>query len=445
MMAARREYRETADLIICDHKLFSRDLFTRQERYEGGEVPLLPAYSAVILDEGHHMPETWQRAQGHILSRARLTGTLEQIETFVTRPGAVAAILSASTGARKFFAEIDGASDEGEGKRHVDRERDAVQKATDLLDDLLERMQDELVMEEAMNEGTALEAAVQAYQSRLDEIRAALLLFLQAESVPWMEGKDLWVVPREPISLFGAGRLGSSMPVVFSSAKIEPAYQARVLKIKKFEASTVGVPFDLGEQALVYEPAEAGDTIAQTVAILHASGGRALVLLTSLAEVRRWKAAVVPMDLPWPLIFEGDADRGAQLERFRSNVPSVLFGASFWEGVDVPGEALSCCIIPQMPYPDHDPLVLERRAQAEVHGDDPFEAVDLPEMLIRLKQGLGRLIRTAQDRGVLALLDRSYVDADWAPDVEGALPDDAERTGSLERITAFLAKDVGRE
>lgn len=253
-----------------------------------------------------------------------------------------------------------------------------------------------------------------------------------------MEGADLWTVPRHPVSLFGKDRLSPATPVIFSSATLAPEYEAFVLRIKQFEASRVGVPFDLGEQALAYQPSQDGDEVRQVIDVLSASQGRALVLLNSLAEVRRYREALAGVTLPWPLMFEGEGDRGAQLERFRQEIPSVLFGASFWEGVDVPGEALSACIIPQLPFPEHDPLIRERREQAAAAGLDPFEAVDLPEMLIKLKQGAGRLIRTARDRGVLALLDRSYLAKPWAEQVAEALPEDAERTADLGQVAAFI-------
>jgi len=172
------------------------------------------------------------------------------------------------------------------------------------------------------------------------------------------------------------------------------------------------------------------------------------VLLKSQAEVERcrrvWAGRLVAGGMPDGLdgpsvrvLWEGDGDRGSMLATFRADVHSVLVGTSFWEGVDVPGESLSCVVIPQLPFPAHDPVIRERRAQAEVRGENPFMAVDLPEMLMKLKQGAGRLIRTARDRGVLALLDRSYVDQPWAGAVDAVLPEGAERTGSLDRVGGF--------
>ena len=437
VMAARRHHRGAVDLIVCDHRLFSQDLLTRADRLEGNQLPILPVYSAVIFDEGHYLPETWQKVQGWSLAPKRLKRTLERLEHLAEREGVARRVEVAVRMAGNFFRGLQTHTHPGEGKRDVDRV-DALIQATRKLDKALDEIQTELVTEEAMSEGLEVEGELKAYQGRIDEIRAALRLFEREDSVVWVEGDDLWVVPRKPKSLFGRDHLKEKLPVIFSSATLEPEYQARVLGLARYDKATVGVPFDLGQQALIYQPAEPVDPVDEALRIMRATGGRALILLRSMADVREWKEALAGRELPWAIMFEGEGDRGAQLERFREEISSVLVGAHFWEGVDVPGEALSCVIIPHLPFPEHDPLIRERRHQADLAGAEPFGAVDLPEMLIKLKQGVGRLIRSADDRGIIALLDRSHVDEDWAEDVDGALPEDAERVDDLAAVTAFL-------
>lgn len=447
VMTARRRYREAADLVVCDHRLFSQDLLTRAEQLEAGGAPLLPPYSAVVLDEGHHLAEIWQRVQGHKLDPHRLKSTLKQAQGLLKegpaeRTAAMRDLAVASRRLQAFLRQLEAATEPGEGKRAVVR-GEALLAAATALDEGLDRVQEALVTEEAMNEGLEAEEAIRAYQVRLDEARAALAMLSSAQSLVWVEGRDLWTVPRNPSNLFGPRRLKPGTPVVFSSATLEPEYQARILHLPSHDAFRVGVPFNLAEQALIYLPDEERDPIQEVHALLLASRGRALVLLPTMAEVRRYREALAGAGLPFPLLFEGEGDRGSQLNRFRTEVASVLVGATFWEGVDVPGESLSCCIIPRLPFPEHDPLIRERRRQAEAEGEDPFLAVDLPEMLIRLRQGFGRLIRTAQDRGVIALLDRSFVGQAWAGAVLEALPDGAEQTSSLEEVAAFLAAGLG--
>lgn len=454
LIAARRHYRAAGDLIVTDHRLFAHDLLTRAERQAVGEMPLLPAYSTVILDEGHHVPEIWQRTQGHVLTARRLAATLDLIGSGYgaasVRGGELAEarrgrreymervlVGNARRESEAFLAAVMATAGPGEGKRHVVREG-AVLEAAGRLRAALEALQDEMVTEEAMMEGTSDEMALRAWQARIDDVHAALELFCSPAAVPWVEGDDLWVVPRVPVSLCGTERLPAGVPVLFSSATLEPEYAGQVLGLTGFEGARVGVPFNLAEQVLVYRPSvDTDDDLAQTLAIIRAMRGRTLVLVRTLAEVERYRTYLTAAKLPWRVLYEGDAERGAMLEQFRTEISSVLVGATFWEGVDVPGESLSCVVIPRLPFPPHDPLIRERREQAAGRGGDPFLAVDLPEMVMKLKQGVGRLIRTTQDRGVVALLDRSYVEEPWAEAVEGVLPDGAEAAGDLGRLEAF--------
>jgi ATP-dependent DNA helicase DinG len=451
VMAARRHYREGGDLIVTDHRLFVRDLLTRAEHLEAGQMPLLPSYSAVILDEGHYVPEIWQRAQGFMLNSRGLMNTLQLIENYAKKQGPALGLAEARWKNRgiladvfverarrqsqKFLQNVLFVAGAEEGKRHISLDEAVLGSAASLVD-ALEVIQEDLVTEETMQVGTADELTLQAYQARLDEVIAALTLFQSEEAVTWMEGEDLWVVPRSPLPIFASGFLTIGTPTIFSSATLEPAYMASVLKLSNHDSSQVGVPFNLAEQVLLYQPATDGDEIEQVLAVVRAMQGRTLVLLNSMTAVQRYREA---LGLPWRLLFEGDADRGAMLETFREDISSVLVGVTFWEGVDVPGEPLSCVVIPRLPFPAHDPLIRERREQAVAIGEDPFRTVDLPEMLVKLKQGAGRLIRTAQDRGVLALLDRSHLDKPWAKFVSAALPKGAERTDRLERVSEFCS------
>ncbi len=446
--AARQRCRAATDLIVTDHRLFAADLLTRAERLATGHLPLLPAYSAVVLDEAHHWPETWQRAQGHVVSRRRLAQTLDLIAGYARKRArgsslqrryerlADVVVAQVREAGRRLLDSVAAAVGPEEGKRTIPR-AGSVMEAVDGLVTAVEQLQDELATEETMNEGLESEVTIRAFQARLDDLLAALSMLREPDSLPWLEGEDMWVVPRRPLPLYGEQTLSTGTPVLFSSATLEPAYMARVLQINRYGTSRVGVPFNLAEQVLVYRPAEEADDVAETVKIIEAMRGRALVLLNSRADLERYRRSLTSAGLPWRILFEGDGERGAMLTQFRKDASSVLVGVTFWEGVDVPGESLSCVVIPRLPFPAHDPLIRERREQAQARGEDPFLAVDLPEMLIRLKQGAGRLIRTAQDRGVLALLDLSYLRHPWRDLVADALPEGAEVTADLQRIAAF--------
>ncbi len=449
LMMARRHYRSAGDLIVTDHARLAQDLLTRAERQEAGQLPLLPTCSAIVVDEGHHLPEVWQRAQGFALSSGSLRQTLDRITTgFTNKYGERSdldtarrksrlhlerLLLTAREASQSFLHAVLAAAEPGEGKRHVERGGTALAASEELVD-AISALQDELVTEEAMQQGTDAEMALRAYQSRLDGVLEALDLFQSADSIAWVEGEDLWLVPRETLPLHGPDRLPKGTPLLFSSATLEPAYAAQILHLERHDRARVGVPFNLAAQVLVYRPARADHEVAAVEQVIRAMQGRSLLLLPSLAEVERYRRA---LSLPWRMLCEGDADRGFMLDAFRQDRFSVLVGSTFWEGVDVPGEALSCVIIPRLPFPAHDPLIRDRREKALARGEDPFMAVDLPEMLLKLKQGMGRLIRTCRDRGVLALLDQSYRGQPWAGQVAALLPEGAEQTSDLARVAAF--------
>lgn len=341
IMAPRRHCRAATDLVVTDHRLFARDLLTRAERQETGQMPLLPSYSAVVLDEAHHLPEMWQRTQGFQLSAALLRKTLDLITGYANRQGralglaearwknrvrlATVLVEAARRESGQFLASILSLSDPGEGKRNVPQEGIVLEAALNLAR-AIEALQDDLATEEAMQEGTSDELALRSYQARLDDVIAALSLFHSPDAVPWVEGDDLWVVPRAPLPLFGSGRLVEGMPIIFSSATLEPAYMAQVLQLQTYDTSKVGVPFSLAKQVLVYQPNAPGDELEQVCAVIRAVQGRTLLLLNSLAEVERYRGA---LRLPWRLLCEGDADRGAMLEAFRRDLSSVLVGATF--------------------------------------------------------------------------------------------------------------------
>lgn len=479
--AARRHYRAAADLVVTDHRFFCRDLLTRAERQDLGLLPLLPSYSAVVLDEGHHVPDAWQRSQGFEISPEKLRKTIENLAGYADRPArgrsfaearwqehiflGEVLVRKAQTEVEKFLGQVWSQSEAhcgpAEGRQAVTKDRAALEAAADLAR-AVEAVQEALVVDEAMLEETEDELVLRTHQGRLDELVAALGLFRSEEALSWVEGGNLWVVPRDTSAFVGPRHIPAAMPVLFSSATLQSEYAAGVLRLPQFDAARVGVPFNLAKQALVClgegigrgvggggnrdgDGRGEGDgdkEIEQVLAVIRAMQGRSLVLLNSMKEVRRYREAILglPASLPWPVLFEGDADRGSMVRRFREDVSSVLFGATFWEGVDVPGESLSCVIIPRLPFPAHDPLIADRRRRATEAGRDPFLDVDLPEMLLKLKQGIGRLIRTVEDRGVVALLDTSYVGIPWERSVEEALPEGAERTGDLRRVARFAEK-----
>lgn len=446
---AREHYRKAADLIVCDHRLFFHDLWTRRERREAGLQPLLPTYSAVVFDEGHDMPEAAQEAAGFRMDLRALATTIAQSGEYNDRPGLLRAVRAGAQAARAFSETVSACVIPAEAdKLHLRRENGQLTEAAEKLATAVEKLQDELATEEAMFEDTAWMIQVVAFQARLDYLSAGLRLLRRppSESVAWFsrgETPALWVVPRQVAAVFQRELYSQNIPIVWSSATLASGdsfdYMKRAVGAPDAAHAQVGVPFDLAKQALVYRAPSGAEPLVQLEAVLRAAEGRALILVNSLEEAERLRPALTAMKLPWQLLWEGEAERAELLRRFKADIHSILIGSSYWEGVDVPGEALSCVAVLHLPFPPHDPLVTARREDAGEDGLDPFLAVDVPAMAMKLKQGRGRLIRTSSDRGAFALLDRSYVGTDYEDAVEDAFPEDAEVTEDLDVVRRFLS------
>jgi len=204
----------------------------------------------------------------------------------------------------------------------------------------------------------------------------------------------------------------------------------------------VASPFDYTRQAMLYVPRDlppvsagfSAEAAARVRELLAITDGRAFLLFTSHRALR--EAAARLLDLPFPRLVQGDAPRAALVDRFRSTPGAVLLGtSSFWEGVDVPGDALSLVVIDKLPFAPHtDPLIAARMQACAEAGGDPFEQIQVPAAAIALKQGFGRLIRRRDDRGIVAILDGRVVSRNYGRTFLASLPAGLPRSSSLEQI-----------
>jgi len=233
---------------------------------------------------------------------------------------------------------------------------------------------------------------------------------------------------------------------VLTSATLTAAgsfeYTRRRLGLDDTDELLVASPFDYARQAMLYvprdlPPATDGFTAAaaaRTRELLELTQGRAFLLFTSHRALR--EAAARLADLPFPRLVQGDAPRSALIARFRATPNAVLLGtSSFWEGVDVPGDALSLVVIDKLPFAPHtDPLIAARMQAAAETGADPFAAIQLPAAAIALKQGFGRLIRRRDDRGIVAILDGRVVTRGYGRVFLDTLPPGLPRSSAIEQV-----------
>lgn len=440
LVKAREHYRSARDLIIADHGIFFDDLWTRDERFADGKMPILPSYSGVIFDEGHKVILPAAMRAGQYIIKDDIDNIIYAIEQIQgARESLIEITITLEQACDDFFITLDHCviADERSDRLAL-RLDDTLLKAADTFHCALELMLLEVQIEQELFLESLPESLLLAYEAQIERAKLALDRFggnKGRDVITWVDRLDgsFWVVPRNLSKMLDIHLFQKKLPVLFTSATLSNegdfCYLTRTLGLKKPSCSTVGSSFDLEKQVVVYLPQCSSNSngIEHLVSLLKLNGGRALVLTNSLDEVRKIRVGFRDYQLPFEVLWEDRGERGYLVRKFREEVSSVLIGASFWEGIDVPGEALSLLIIWQLPFPSLDPLIEVQRKEAKEEGLDPMITVDYPEMGLRLKQGCGRLIRTKDDRGAIAIME-SVIGTPWEKVVMGALPPGARIT-----------------
>ncbi|MET0682471.1 MAG: ATP-dependent DNA helicase, partial [Casimicrobiaceae bacterium] len=284
-----------------------------------------------------------------------------------------------------------------------------------------------------------------------------------AREPPWIRWVDIsqsgWQLNASPLSVadvFGKRVAESGRAWIFTSATLAVGkdfslYQ-RELGLADAATGCWESPFDYESQALLYVPRDLPQpnsrehteaVVAAALPVLRASGGRAFLLFTTHRALNIARdllaAAIAGEGLEWPLLVQGEGSRSELLTRFRELGNAILLGsASFREGVDVPGGALSVVILDKLPFaPPDDPLLAARLDELRAEGGNPFFDYQLPQAVIALKQGAGRLIRTETDRGVLMICDPRLTDKPYGKRIWQSLPP-MRRTRELQDVEAFF-------
>lgn len=450
LVKAREYYRPTRDLIIADHEIFFNDLWTREEYLANGKLPILPSYSAVIFDEGHKVLLPAAMEAGHQIDQEDIENMIQSIEEIQdARDSFLSATVAMEHAFQEFFINLRHNLIADEGSERLSLQiTDSLLNTASIFHKKLDHLLLELQIEQELYMESLSVTQIQAYEGQIERAMRALDRFCRNKTIdiiPWVDkgNGSFWVVPRNLSELLDKHLFQKGLPVVFTSATLSNEgnfdYFIRTLGLKTASKSMVGSPFDLEKQVVVYLD-ESVKTIKDTfnhkietlVYLLNQNGGRALVLANSMEEVRNLRVKLGEYKLPFEVLWEDKGDRGYLVRKFREEETSVLIGANFWEGIDVPGEALTLLIVWKLPFPTLDPFIEVRRKEARKQGLDTFLTVDYPEMGIKLKQGCGRLIRTQNDHGTIVILD-SVKGTPWEKVVIGALPSGA-KVGRVEEL-----------
>jgi len=416
VLEARRQAQE-AELIVVNHHLLLSDLALKAE----GKGDLLPSADALIVDEAHQLPELTAQFFGQHLSAHRLAEWGRDIRVAALAEAADDGDLRAAVQDWEHAVQrwLESA---GEGRQEWCPDDDAgvAQQFRTLLR-CFAPLQEQL--RSAAPRGKGLEQCAR----RGEELQSVLAHFaapgLEEQEVRWCErrgrGLLLHATPLDPAETLQKHLFSQFDAVLLTSATLriggDFAQTRKLFGLPESKDFLAVAPFDYAHQALLYlpaglpEPSSTGYTRAcleAALPVLEASGGRALFLFTSHRALQE-AAAILSSRLRYPLLVQGQAPRSRLLERFRTAGDAVLLGAaSFWEGVDVQGEALSTVIIDKLPFASPgDPVLQARMQRIRERGGDPFRDLQIPQAVIALCQGAGRLIRSEQDRGVLMLCD----------------------------------------
>jgi ATP-dependent DNA helicase DinG len=420
---------QDAGLIVCNHALFFTDLNLRT--VSGGRASLLPDYQAVVLDEAHHVEGVARQSMSAMVSSMRLPVLLFQVRRL---PGCNLEAVNSALGINdKFFAAVAEHSPGGSGEpgRFLLPDSDRLRSLGEDLLKLVALVKTSFAADLIGDREDALLGCLDRYGCDLQEILAAD----DDNKVYWVEQIQAGalqararrlLVTLHATNLDISNYLAQSLfenedvaSVLMTSATLSVAGSFEHLKNSTGCASALEAslpsPFNFARQCLFYVPPDLPDPqqpdfhvrVAPVVeSILRSTDGRAFVLFTSYKGMNEVYGLLAER-LPWTVLRQGDLPRQKLLEAFKEDLHSVLFAtASFWEGVDVQGEALACVILVKLPFAVPDDPVTEAMVRAiENSGRNAFKNYTLPEAVLRFKQGFGRLIRTQHDRGLVAILD----------------------------------------
>ncbi|MBZ0091775.1 MAG: ATP-dependent DNA helicase [Sulfuricellaceae bacterium] len=446
-----------ADVVVVNHHLFFADVWLRDE----GVTELLPACNTVIFDEAHQLPETASLffgesvGGGQLLELARdaTVEALTHAKDFAALPEAAGALEKSLRDVRLSLKEENARLTQEAAKR-LSGFIPAVAELADRLEDLVRHLESQAEraegLENCWKRGVELAGRIRRWRDGTD---GSHVFWLEVSS----QSLHFNATPLSIADIFRKQLTANPRAWIFTSATLavkgDFSHYCAEMGLSEARAACWDSPFDYPKQAVLYVPSGlpepssrdyTASVVEAALPVLIASRGRAFLLFTSLRAMRlghellrdAWEKA----GLDYPILVQGESARSELLERFRSLNNAVLLGSqSFWEGVDVRGEALSLVVIDKLPFaPPDDPVLAARIDHINRQGRNAFMEYQLPQAVISLKQGAGRLIRSEDDYGVLMICDPRLLTKSYGRRIWQGLPP-MKRTRDLAEVEAFFA------
>jgi ATP-dependent DNA helicase DinG len=446
-----------ADVVVVNHHLFFADVMLRDE----GVTELLPSANTVIFDEAHQLPEVAGLFFGEDIStsqlielcRDSLTAHLTLAKDCIALGEAIPKLEKACKDFRLVFAY--------EGSRLPVNKALALKGFEVAFADMQAMLRD---LNKVLESQAARDPMLEKCWQRGEELNAQLNSWFMASNpnlVRWVEvftqSVQLHATPLSVADGFSKQLNAQPRAWIFTSATlaVKSDFSHYIAQMGLHDATTGfwESPFNYDSQALLYAPQNMPDpnssgytaaVAAVALPVIQASRGRAFVLCTSLRAMREvhviLKDEFANKGMEYPLLLQGESTRTELLDRFRAHGNAVLVGSqSFWEGVDVRGEALSVVVIDKLPFaPPDDPVLSARIDKLTADGKNAFMEYQLPYSVITLKQGAGRLIRDETDRGVLVICDPRLITKPYGKRIWQSLPP-FKRTKELTDVEAFFS------
>ncbi|MCM3316817.1 ATP-dependent DNA helicase [Rummeliibacillus stabekisii] len=402
----RAHYRESTDLIICSQDFLMEHIATKESREREGQLSLLPEVSMIVLDEGHLLEYAAQKALTYKVQDYTIVQLIDRLMVDGLREKTLYTMEQLQEGHELFFDQLrDDVIESADERKRINKSPQLLALGKKVIN-IIEVLLEEFVFESELY--VIPEYELRMAEEFLEQYQSAMKIFATSnDAVNWLEETDgketLVIMPRLITEVLEEKLFTKKIPYVFSSATLSVnkdfSYIAGSLGIKNYHSFSVPSPFDYEEVMKIFLHQSSQQEKAQKVEKLLKDKQQTLILFKSQKAMLEFKEKL-PDEFKSTIGFEGDRELSSIVREFQEGKLNVLCSYHLWEGLDLPKQALTRVIIFDLPFPPHDPLFDAKRAFAK----DPFQEVDLPFMLLRLQQGMGRLIRTSEDYGEIHLL-----------------------------------------